>query len=257
VWADTIDLAIGRWQLGVRVDTPATAERLRALLAPYLSSGGEALPSNFSIRTPSGRLRKKPGALYRGGHAVVESTDLGHLVVELVRRLSDLQFTTLPIVDVDARVFRLGDRAVVTDVLHPALTNHSAMVGTGIEETTTFTAWIDTASGEVVTPASLPGLDWAAADLSAVTWPSSRTAIHRVLSINGSPDRADLGILWARANHDREIWLELLRRLQVDGRVSTLPPEWDEMHTALVAVFRDVLRTRPLDHRRPIRHRTS
>lgn len=97
MWADTVCVQVGRWLLGVRCDTEATAGVVRQLLAPHVREGKE--PSvNYSVilgesggLEPAGRGSgtQALSLLYRSSLPVVRARSAGPVLEGLVAFLSD------------------------------------------------------------------------------------------------------------------------------------------------------------------------
>jgi hypothetical protein len=90
-WHAVVPVAVGDVAVGVRADTPATEERLRALLAPWVDDSLE-VQANYSVRlaeTDGDRGVRALHLLYRSFYPIVRSRRLVDIADALLAHLSD------------------------------------------------------------------------------------------------------------------------------------------------------------------------
>lgn len=225
MWAETIHLAIGHWHLGVRVDSEATAARVRSFVAAHVATTDVAPRSNFSLRAPTGRLRRRPGALYRGGRVLAEARSFDRLLGVLGIELSQLQRVDRPRIRVDLRGFVHDDRIVLTDVRESLPDDAAWLLEAGVRELDAFELIVDLESLTVEELPLLDGLDWRRAGVDLPEFRPRRWDLEAV--VVGGFERGDLATVWARATSDRDGWLDALRQLRDAGNiVSVADPAW-------------------------------
>ena len=226
MWADTVQLNVGGWLLGVRADTNATATRIRRLFREHLSQSGPRMPSNYSVRGASRWFRRHDAELYVGGSLVARSRALDDVLIDLARLLAGL-------VDVEAHACRVGMRLFVKDdvgvLAHteaPALIDHPTLRSAGVIERVVWHPEVDLDLQQVREPAELPNLDWTAirAPHHDAPEPSWRLAgLTTRPTDDGTPD---FRFACSLASQNRDRWLRYLGDLQEAGRV--LPADTDD-----------------------------
>lgn len=124
----------GRWELGVRPDSARTAADIRRALGAYVSSSGTPVPSNLSIRRPSGLLHRTPGELFIAGRIVARSRSFDVLLEALCGHLAALACTQRPAEEPRVRAFTNGLGVVLTDLPRPGLVDDPALAKQRVRE---------------------------------------------------------------------------------------------------------------------------
>ena len=107
----------------MRPDSAHTAVAIRRAFNAYLAHSGTPVQSNFSIRGPSGLLRRHRGELLIAGVVVARSRVIRDLLEALSGHLAALASTARPVEEPRVRAFSDGTTVVLTDLLRPGLVN--------------------------------------------------------------------------------------------------------------------------------------
>ncbi len=182
MWAETINLAIGDWNLGARPDSDRMGSMLRKLLRAYVSDAGVRMPSNFSLRRPAGLFPPRRGTLYIGGVVAGRSRSSKTLIRWLAGHLSGIQTNGHCFADIQPRVFARGDKAVLVSLRRPELVDDRVLLRRGIEELHIWLPVIDTARRAIVPPQPLSLADWRAAGLKKPAFPAELEIVGFVLT---------------------------------------------------------------------------
>ena len=105
----------------MRPDSARTAADVKRVFNAYLSNSGTPVPSNFSIRRPTGFLGRHPGELMIAGVIVARSRVFGDLLEALSGHFAALATTARPVEEPRVRAFSDGTRVVLTDLPRPGL----------------------------------------------------------------------------------------------------------------------------------------
>jgi len=239
VWADTINLRVGSWRLGVVPDSPRTAATLRTLLGAYIEQEGPRCPSNFGLRRPRGLLRRRPGVLAIAGCDAFRAASLDPLAWTLAGHLGGVAAAEGDhLTRVGVRAFARGSRVVLVDLDRPALVDDPGLQAAGIDELALWEPLVDAGSAQLHLPGALPDLCWDAAGLRRPPDQPPRMSIVGVVTPTDSTESRGLRRTWAKARLDRGDWVELLVHLDDAGRVvpAGAPPT---VRGALVALLGD------------------
>ena len=219
MWAETINLSIGQWNLGVRPDSERTASVLRALLAHYLCETGPRLPSNFSIRRPYGFMHAHRGAVYIGGVVVGRSRRFATLVRLLAGHLAGLEPHREGLTRVQLRAFVKGDQVVLVELPRPALVDDALLHREGITEQPIWVPAIDPIRQMLVVPQPLYHVHWRAAGIRA---PHNLRTELKIMGVVMSTNDGPMG-----AVHE---WTQCLSQLRAVGRLVTGNDAEDARH---------------------------
>ena len=168
-------LRVGTQLVGLRADTDATLERLRALFAAWIDDAHPDVPWLFDVRLDTGRRNRPADAVAVRGPRPVPQLRVGQVLLarsrttdDVLRALASVLGGVLARQD-DARVwsgmrpFAGKDHIVLVDAQPPALTADPTLALAGIRE---LPAWNVAIEGPIVhVPPPLAGLDWAAAGI--------------------------------------------------------------------------------------------
>lgn len=224
---------VGEQLVGVRPDTDATADRIRAVFAAWVEPD-ETVPWAFSLRLETERSGRGPRAvpqlrlsqrlLARSRAAEDVMNALDHVLGGVLARQDDTRRW------LGLRTFTVGDRAVLVDASPPALTADPQLTRAGVTELPTWTVEVE---GDVVTvPPPLTAESGAGGGAGTA---------HRLVGLVGldacshavdDPDHdhadhlaahhpTDPGAVLARfaARHPSTGWFHTVEQLVTDGRV--------------------------------------
>ncbi|MEM9514916.1 MAG: hypothetical protein AAGA42_08660 [Actinomycetota bacterium] len=180
MWADTITVRLDDVLVGVRPDTAATAERLRALLEHYVDDDiDDDVPPAFSVQLEEGAgpVRSLPNVRL-GGRTLVRSRQPDDVLTALALLLGGLH-TVRAVADPERGVDSAGRmwlhlrafcspdarRVVLVDATQPALVAHAALRRAEVRELPTWSVAVDprTRPPMVHIPTPLPDTKWDAA----------------------------------------------------------------------------------------------
>lgn len=234
MWVANVDVRLGDWLVGVRADSDANRARLERLLGAYLDRSGTPTRTNFSVRAPSRRRFRRssttgdgddPTGLYVAGDRVLTTDRFDEIAHRLAGHLAGVAAVgdahghrpgAGRVVVEGARVVVRGDRAVVVAAQCAGPIDDP---DTGTTELSVWQPVVDAATGAVVVPQPLDGLDWRAAKLDPPPALPDGVRLVGVVAPPMGEDRANLPALWLAATGDLDAWGARLSLLDEEDRV--------------------------------------
>lgn len=210
-----VHMQVGRTLIGIRPDSEATGDRLRALFAPYVTEPNARVRSNFSLRAPRSWARRA-GELYVAGEVALRSRHLDHLFHAMASHIAGAVWMPEDFVQVRARVLHRGDRAVMVEAPWSAPIVPRRR---GIEELMLWDPQVDPSVGAVGKPPELTGLRWEAASVRAPAARPKRFELVGIVLPPAAGGRPDVARLWLRSRGPLDTWGLRLNELDMQDRV--------------------------------------
>lgn len=138
MWAGTVAVKAGPWEVGIRCDTDAAVAAIRRHYADRLVADHAVVNSNYTIIAPHVVLGH--GTLYRAGGAITESRRMSKLLAAL-----DQELATLSVPDGSVRLIAVAHEVADGVVLEPDWRPSSQSEPLAIAEP----VWFSPMTGEV------------------------------------------------------------------------------------------------------------
>ena len=175
------------------------------------------LQSNFSFRSPSRRLRRRPGELYVAGLLASSSRDTNELARLLAGYLASAAMPQDHLTTTKLRAFAHNGRVVLTDVPRPGLVA-DGLLPPGAVELAILHPRLDPKSAMLKVPEPLAHLRWRDAALSVPSdSPMSYPIVGMVVAFDDVAG-AGLNAAWRASEGGLDEWRDLLGVLLREGR---------------------------------------